>query len=175
VKSPTHSANKSNDAQAPGTTPSSRLGLAAAGLRRLPPWLKSFLLGLICVALSALATFAALEMIFPAPLPAAMRGKWVVVEGEGLKGATLEFFSDGSMVGTVQNPQREATIKGRVQVAGNYFRVTTAGRAGGVEATDLEEILDLTDRRFVVQDSRGEILIMERPVVAGALAGKGGR
>jgi uncharacterized protein (TIGR03066 family) len=136
--------------------------MAAAALRRLPPRLKSLLLGLVCVALSALATFATFEIFFPDPLPAAMRGKWVVVEGEGLKGATLEFYADGRMVGTIRTPEKEVTLTGRVQVAGNSFRVTTAGSNGRVEATDIEEILDLTDRRFVVQDSRGEVLIMER-------------
>jgi uncharacterized protein (TIGR03066 family) len=91
-----------------------------------------------------------------------MLGKWVVVDGEGLKGATLQFFGDGRMVGTVRTPEKEVTIQGRVDLEGNYFRVTSTGPAGGLEMTDREEILDLTDRRFVVQDARGEVLIMER-------------
>jgi uncharacterized protein (TIGR03066 family) len=175
VKSPCPSTNQPKDVQSPGATPSSSPGRAVGKARRLPPRLKSLLLGLVCAALSALATFAAFEVFSPARLPVAMRGKWVVVEGEGLKGATMEFFADGRMVGTVQNPEKEVAIKGRVQVEGNRFRVTTTGPRGGVEVTDLEEILDLTDRRFVVQDARGEVLIMERASPANASKGGGAK
>jgi uncharacterized protein (TIGR03066 family) len=135
---------------------------------------KSLLLGLVCFALSALTTYAVFEIFFPTPLPAAMRGKWVVVEGEGLKGAFLEFFADGSMVGTVEAEGKEVTLKGRVQVEGNRFRVTTTGPVGGAEVTEPQEILELNDRRFVVQDSRGELLILERPqTTAAPTAGAG--
>jgi hypothetical protein len=100
-------------------------------------------------------------------------GKWVVVEGEGLKGATLEFFPDGSMVGTMQIEGREVAVKGRAQVEENLFHVTTPGLVGRV--TDAQEILELNERRFAVQDSRGELLIMERHFATRALAAGGMR
>ena len=77
-----------------------------------------------------------------------MQGKWVVVEGEGLTGAALEFFADGSMVGTVQAEGKEVTLKGRVQVVylctsrdcWNLF-IATYGRVGTHRA-------DYPDERF---------------------------
>jgi uncharacterized protein (TIGR03066 family) len=172
VRSPTP--NQPKDEQAPGTKYFNGPGLAAARVRRLSPRLKTVLLGLVCMALSALATFSAFEIFAPVRLPAAMRGKWVVVEGKGLRGAVLEFFADGRMVGTVQTDGKEVTINGRVEVQGNHFRVTT-GPTEAVQVTEPEEILELTDRWFVVQDSRGEILIMERLQGAGAAAAGGVR
>jgi uncharacterized protein (TIGR03066 family) len=127
------------------------------------------------VALSAVATYAALETFYPAPLPVAMRGKWVVVDGKGLRGATLEFSPEGRMVGTVQGPGREVKLHGRVEVEGNRFRITTTDPGGNVQTSELEDILELTDRQFVVQDSRGEVLIMERPSAPGTGTRGGGR
>ena len=98
-----------------------------------------------------------------------------VVEGEGLRGASLEFFADGSMVGIVQAEGKEVTLKGRVQLEGDRFRVTTVGPAGGEEVSEPQVILELNDRRFVVQDSRGELLILERPQATGARAVGGAR
>jgi uncharacterized protein (TIGR03066 family) len=132
---------------------------------------KSLLLCLGCVVLSGAATFAAFEFVSPVRVPAAMRGKWVVREGKDLKGATLEFFADGRMVGIVQNGGREVTLNGRVEVQGNRFRVTTSDPGGGVLVTEAEEILDLTERYFVVQDPHGEVLIMERPPAVGLTSG----
>jgi uncharacterized protein (TIGR03066 family) len=163
VKVPSRSAGQPKESPTP----------AAAGGRQLPPWPKSLLLGFVCAALSAGITFAAFEIFLPAPLPAALLGKWVVVEGEELKGATLEFFPDGSMVGTVQIEGREVAVKGRAQVEGNLFRVTTSSLGG--RTTDSQEILELNDRRFAVQDSRGELLILERRSAARAPAPGGMR
>jgi uncharacterized protein (TIGR03066 family) len=168
VKSFSPTTSNSKAEQVPGATPPSTARSFSSWLRRLVSQLKYPLLALTCVALSAFATIAAIEILFPVRLPTAMVGKWVVVEGEGLKGATLEFFADGSMIGTVQNPGKQTVIKGRVRVEGNFFRVTTTSHAAGSEVTDREEILDLTEHRFVVQDAHGEVLIMERLLPAGA-------
>jgi hypothetical protein len=135
--------------------------------RRVSARLKGLLLCLACAAVSAGATVAAFEFFYPAHLPVAMRGKWVVVEGKGLRGATLEFSPEGRMVGTVLGDGKLTTIHGRVQVDGNRFRITTADPRGNVLVTELEEILELSDRQLVVQDSRGEVLIMERPSAGG--------
>ena len=71
----------------------------------------------------------------------------------------------------VQNGGREVTLNGRVEVQGNRFRVTTSDPGGGVLVTEAEEILDLTERYFVVQDPHGEVLIMERPPAVGLTSG----
>src|SRR5438105_115699 len=124
--------------------------------------LKYALLSLACVALSALATYASFEIFLPVRVPVAMRGKWVVVEGKSLDGATLEFFADGRMIGTVPADRETVTIDGQVEIEGNRFRVRTVGPAAGL-TTEAEDILDLSDRRFVLQDSQGEVLILDRP------------
>jgi hypothetical protein len=118
-------------------------------------------------------TFAVFEIFFPAPLPAALLGTWQVLEGEGLKGVTVEFYADGSMVGNLLVEGQEVTVKGRAWVDGNVFRVTTPGLGGQV--SDTQEILELNVRRFAVQDPRGEILIMERRRGRGAPATGGKR
>jgi hypothetical protein len=160
VNLPSPAAKLSREKQA---TPDVPRSLPGGRLRRLKAWL----LCLACVALSAVATFAGFEIFWPVRVPVAMRGKWVVVEGKGLKGATLEFTADGRMVGNVQIEGKDVTINGRVEVQGNHFRVTTVSPGGGVAVTESEEILDLNERRFVVQDSHGEVLIMQRPSATG--------
>lgn len=120
------------------------------------------LLGLSCVVLSAAATYAGFTFLLPPPLPVALRGTWLVLEGEGVKGNVLTLASDGSLTGTVLIEEKEVPITGRVEVEGNRLRVFTAGPYGGVEQSEPHEILDLTGNRFVLQDSRGEVVIMER-------------
>jgi hypothetical protein len=149
---------------------------AAAGQAAVRPrtW-KVWLVCLGCVALSALVTIAGFEIFSPIRLPPEMRGTWVIVEGKQLKGATLEFFADGRLVGNVPSAGRNITLSGRVELRGNLFRVTAATSEGDEAVTEFEEILDLTERRFVVQDSFGELLILERPPAAEAPARGGAR
>ena len=162
---------------------SGALSTAPAHGQRLPRRLRCVLLSLACIALSAAATYGGIQVLFPVQVPAAMRGKWVVMEGQGLKGATLEFFVDGHMIGTVPAGGEWVTIEGSAQVRGNRFRVITARPGAGFPTqfddvadlldrrfitTEPEEILELTDRTFVVQDSQGEVLILERHAPIGA-------
>jgi hypothetical protein len=130
--------------------------------RRLPR-LRAWGLGLACFALSAVATYAGFELFSPIRLPPEMRGQWVIVEGLHLNGANLEFFADGRMRGTVPFEGKEVPLAGRVELEGNRFRVMATNPEGGETMTEAEEILELNERRLVVQDSHGELLIMERP------------
>jgi len=137
--------------------------------------IKYALLSLACVALSGLATYGGFEIFSPIRVPPAMRGTWVVVEGKGLDGATLEFSANGRMIGTVPaGGEGVTTIEGKVEVDGNRFRVRTDGN-GPRLATEPEDILELTDRRFVVQDSQGEVLIMERSLPTSPATPRGAR
>ncbi len=135
---------------------------------------------------AALVTFLSFTFFYPVRVPAEMQGKWLVVEGKDLHGATLEILTDGSVIAIIPTDGKEVTMHGRLTLDGNRFRVTpdnhvsvtdtlarllrisTQGnQAGGELETEPEEILDLTDQRFVVQDSHGEVLIMERRATAG--------
>src|SRR5947209_7683012 len=61
-------------------------------------WLPGWAVALLCVAVSAGATFAVFEYVLLSKVPRPMLGKWVVTQGD-IVGATLEFFRDGTMVG----------------------------------------------------------------------------
>ena len=74
---------------------------------------------LLCGVLSALGTFVGFEIFAPVRLPAEMQGKWLVVEGKDLNGATLEFRGDGRMIGTVLTDGKEIILHGRVALDGN--------------------------------------------------------
>jgi hypothetical protein len=116
---------------------------------------------LACIALSGVATYAGFEIFAPVRVPPAMRGKWVVVEGKGLDGASVEFSAEGGMIGARPVEAGWVTIEGRVEVRGNLFRVVSVRGAPGW-ATIPQEIIELTDRWLVLQDSEGEALIMQR-------------
>jgi hypothetical protein len=170
VKPPTPSANHPKEAKTPRRAPSDPPSAAS-----VPRRLRYALLSLACVAVSGLATYGGFTIFSPVRVPAMMRGKWLVVEGKGLRGATLEFFADGRMIGVVPAVGGEdVALKGRVEVEGNRFRVLMAG-PGTSFATEPEDILELTDRRFVVQDSQGEVLILERPPPTGTATPGGAR
>jgi hypothetical protein len=118
---------------------------------------------LFAALLAALAVFAVAEIFFPARVPANLRGRWVVVEGEGIRGSTLDFHRDGTLfMTTVGLDGKEVTMKNSVEIRDNQIRVTTTGPGIDVAVTEAQDILELTDELFVTQNSRGEVLILER-------------
>jgi uncharacterized protein (TIGR03066 family) len=125
------------------------------------PWLPKWTMPILCFFGSAAGTIALFEGVLLGEIPAMMQGKWVVVEGE-LEGASLEFLRDGSMIGTIKADGKEAAIKGKVHMAGDGFRLTTSNSPNGIEVTDEQTILDLSDEQLVIQDRRGEVLKMTR-------------
>ncbi len=138
----------------------------AAG-RRLAPWARA----LLWLALSAGATFAAFELLSPTRLPPALRGTWVVVEGD-LKGASLEFFRDGTLIGKVkkdgerraveEKPREEILLRGQVRLHEDTLHVTTEGPGPGGQSVAEQRILDLTESQLVLEDEAGELLILRR-------------
>ena len=68
---------------------------------------------------------------------------------------------------------REVAVKGRARVEGNLFRITTPGLGG--QPANSQEILELNERRFAAQDSRGEVLILERRCATASPVGGGMR
>jgi len=139
-------------------------------------WAKAVLL----MAAAAAVTFCLVEFLFPIRIPPALRGKWVVAEGD-LKGDTLEIFRDGAMIakkkGTGDLPAArrslnpdptpdqaaDATIiRGTIRVRDNTLRITTTHPLTGDEVIDSQTILDLTEYQLVVEDEHGELLIMRR-------------
>ncbi|MEI7688230.1 MAG: hypothetical protein WCL32_24765 [Planctomycetota bacterium] len=130
--------------------------------------------GALAAAIAAAATFAFFELVFPVRVPLAMRGTWMVVDGDGLVGSNLQFHRDGSVVLTALDAKgNEVRMPGIVEVAGNRFQVMVEDPLG-YQKTLEEEILELTDSLFVTQDIKGNIgLIMERVTPHAAPKGSG--
>jgi uncharacterized protein (TIGR03066 family) len=123
----------------------------------LPPWL----VAVACIAVGGGATFSVLHFVILSRVPHAILGKWVVIEGE-LKGGTLEFRRDGTMIGKVNMKGKEGTIKATVEVEGETMRITSINPYTNRSETDVQTIRTLEDDRFVIEDRKGTTLIMER-------------
>jgi hypothetical protein len=151
----TESPNDPKRPHAGGTTDAPGLRMT----RVARPWLA----GLLALTIAAGGTFVVWEIVSPAVVPVALRGKWVVVDGKGLQGATLEFHRNGDLLMTVIGPgKKEIQMSSAVQFDGNRFRITAPGGVTGAETTENHDILELTGELFVTQDSKGEVLILER-------------
>ncbi|MCI0461454.1 MAG: hypothetical protein L0Z62_31270 [Gemmataceae bacterium] len=116
---------------------------------------------LLVIALVGGATYALFHLVLWARIPNQMAGKWLVHEGE-LHGATLEFFRNGTMVGTVNLDGRKATIQGKVEVEGDKLHITSIHPLTKKQHTDTQTIRSLTDSEFILVDRKGTVIRMER-------------
>jgi hypothetical protein len=126
-----------------------------------PRWLPRWAVALLCVAVSAAATFALFEYVILSKIPRAMLGKWVVVEGP-MEGATLEFFRDGTMIGRVDTPENKGVIEARVRSDGNTLWSTTKHPMTGQEETAEQTIVSLTETEIVLEDRKGARIKLQR-------------
>jgi uncharacterized protein (TIGR03066 family) len=84
-------------------------------------------------------------------------GTWVVSKSKQVPpGTTLEFTKDGKL--KVAVPVGEMTIKveGTYKVEGKGFKTTMKG-PDGKEKTDTVKIKELTDKKLVTENDKGEI------------------
>ncbi len=138
-------------------------GRAGEGPER-PSWrarLLKWAVGLFVIALVGGATYGLFHLVVWSKVPNQMAGKWLVSGGE-LDGATLEFFRNGTMVGTVNMQGKKATITGKVQIEQDKLHITTVHPLTGKAVTDSQTIRSLTDEEFVIVDSKGTVIKMER-------------
>jgi uncharacterized protein (TIGR03066 family) len=124
-------------------------------------WLPRWAVAVVCVALSAAATFAVCEYLLLSKVPRALLGKWVVAEGE-LEGATLEFFRDGTMRlrFSKEGKQLDDTVK--IRTEDKTLWSTTRNPMTGKVETASQTIVSLTDSQCVLEDEKGTVLRLDR-------------
>jgi uncharacterized protein (TIGR03066 family) len=134
-------------------------------------WLPRWAVALLCVLVAGGATFALFEYVILSKVPRALLGKWVVTEvsgdskegnDRGMEGATLEFFRDGTMIGTVNMNGKQGIIKARVRGNEKTLWSTTTNPMTGKDDTDVQTIVTLTDSELVVENNKGTVIKMQR-------------
>lgn len=130
-----------------------------------------WLIALAFVAFSGAGSYAILHYFVLTRIPHVMVGTWLVMkvkttEGamadQSLKGGTLEFRRDGTMTGTINMEGKKGTINANVEVEEKTLRITTVNPNNGQKVTDVQTIRTLEGDRFVIEDRKGTILMMER-------------
>jgi uncharacterized protein (TIGR03066 family) len=129
----------------------------AAPRRLLPPWA----VALLCVAVTAAASFALFEYLILSKVPRPMLGKWVVTQGD-MVGATLEFYRDGTMIGRLTKDGKEGVIKARVRADDATLWSTTTNPMTHREETATQAIVSLTEDELILEDDKGGVIKMER-------------
>lgn len=113
------------------------------------------------LAATAVGTWAILEYVIWARLPANLIGKWVVQGGEQ-DGATVDFFRDGTMLGRFNDRGKERLVKARVRVDGTKLRTTTTNPYTETDETRTQTIQSLTEHSLILKDEAGKELRMSR-------------
>lgn len=146
-------------------------GSSGQALPASSPWLPRWLMVAACMAGAASVTFAVFHYFILSRVPHAMIGTWIVMEaksqGDGkidasLKGGTLEFRRDGTMIGKVNMNGKEGTIKATVEVEGKTLRITSVNPYTNRPETDVQTIQILEGDRLALEDRKGTVLTMER-------------
>jgi uncharacterized protein (TIGR03066 family) len=141
---------------------------AAASDRPTPPsertgsWRRWLVLALVGVAALG-GSWAFCELVLWNRLPAALVGKWVVVEGpREYEAATFDFFRGGAMKATVNVQGNAFVINATVRVEGNTIYSTSRRPQTGEETTHALTIRTLNERELVVEDEQGKIMRLWR-------------
>jgi hypothetical protein len=138
---------------------------------RPAPWLPSWLVALTFIAIIGAGSYAVFHFFILTRVPRAMLGTWVVVDvttaagakgDEALMGGTLEFRRDGTMIGTINMDGKEGKIKATVEVDEETMRISSVNPSTGQKVTDVQTIRTLDGDRFVIEDRKGTVLVMER-------------
>jgi uncharacterized protein (TIGR03066 family) len=124
-------------------------------------WLARLPLVVLVIAVVAGASYALFDYVLPARLPAELVGTWRVVEGD-MRGATMEFRRNGTMLGKFVQGDKEGIIEGTAEVDGNTLRTTTVNPYTRRPETGAQTIITLTDTEFVTEEARGSRIRMER-------------
>ena len=145
------------------------------GLKPVPnhaaPWLPRWLIPLTLVMLVGAGSYAVFHFFILTRVPLAMVGTWVVTEvktmgsdksNQALKDGRFVFGRDGTMIVQANMDGKGYTIKATVEVEGKELRITSVNPNNGQAVTDVQSIRTLESDRFVIEDSRGTMLMMER-------------
>ncbi len=100
-----------------------------------------------------------------------MVGTWVVMDvkatGEGksneaLKDGRIYFRRDGTLIVQANMDGKGYTIKATAEVEGESLRIISVNPNTGQKVIDVQTIRVLEKDRFVIEDSKGTMLTMER-------------
>jgi hypothetical protein len=150
-----------------------RRGHSAPGPTKATPaaskW--TWLIALAIIALAGTASYAGVRYFVLTRIPHVLIGTWVVTDvktsgsdrsNEALKGGRMHFHRDGRMIVQANMDGKGYTIKANVEVEGNEMRITSVNPNNGQTATDVQTVRTLEGDRFVIEDSKGTMLMMER-------------
>jgi hypothetical protein len=146
---------------------------AAVPTKASPPSSKwNWLIALTIIGLTATMSYAVLHFFILTRIPHAMVGTWVVTEvkigkgdksNEALKDGRMHFRRDGSLIVQTNMDGKGYTIKATVEVEDETLRITTVNPTDkSQKAIDVHSIRMLEEDRFVIEDSKGTLLIMNR-------------
>jgi hypothetical protein len=132
----------------------------------------AWLVALAFIALAGAGSYAILHYYVLTRIPHAMVGTWVVMDvkvgggdksNEALKGGRMQFRRDGTMILQTNMNGKGYEIKATVEVEDETLRITTVNPNNKAEkATDVHTIRTLEGDRFVIEDRKGTMLMMER-------------
>lgn len=122
---------------------------------------RNWLLLILVFLVAGGGTWAVLEYVVWAKLPAQLVGKWVVEGGEQ-DGATFDFYRDGSMVGRINVNGKEGVIKAQVSMEGDKLHMTTKNPYSNRDETRTQIIKIMTEQELVLEDDRGQVVRMKR-------------
>jgi hypothetical protein len=137
-----------------------------------PPSSKwTWLIAFTIIGLAGTASYAGFSYFVLTRIPHALIGTWVVMDvktagrdksNEALKGGRMYFYRDGKMVVQANMDGKGYTINATVEVEGDEIRITSVNPSNGQAATDVQMVRTLEGDRFVIEDSKGTMLTMER-------------
>ena len=126
---------------------------------------------LALIALAGAGSYAIFHFYVLTRIPRAMVGTWIVMDvktsagdksNEALKDGRFVFGRDGTMIVQANMDGKGYTIKATVTVEEKNLRITSVNPNNGQEVTDVQTIRTLEGDRFVIEDGKGTVLMMER-------------
>ena len=134
--------------------------------------MRTWLITLTFIALAGAGTYAIFHFFILTRIPHAMVGTWVVMDvkvgagdksNQALKDGRFVFGRDGTLTVMTNMDGKGYTIKATVEVENETLRITTVNPNNKAEtATDVHTIRTLEGNRFVIEDSKGTVMMMER-------------
>ena len=131
----------------------------------------TWLIAVTIIALTGTASYAGLHYFVLTRIPRAMIGTWVVMDvktnaddksNQALKDGRFVFRRDGTLTVMTNMHGKGYTIKATVEVEEDTLRIASVNPKNGQKATDVQTIRTLDGDRFVIEDSKGTMLMMER-------------
>ena len=125
---------------------------------------RTWLIGFAVIALAGAGTYALLHFFVLTRIPHAMVGTWVVMQVEvGGGDKSNEALKDGRMILQTNMAGKGYTINATAEVEDGTLQITTVNPNKKREsATDVHTIRTLDRDRFVIEDRKGTVLMMER-------------